>query len=64
MTALGASRAERGAIAGQLRETDYQGITKRLHYDASTYRYTDAMYLFKAIEGAFRCLGDYRGATA
>ncbi|SDN23328.1 Serine/threonine protein kinase [Streptomyces sp. cf386] len=64
MTALGASRAERGAIAGQLRETDYQGITKRLRYDASTYRYTEAMYLFKATEGAFRCLGDYRDATA
>ncbi|WP_128381884.1 bifunctional serine/threonine-protein kinase/ABC transporter substrate-binding protein [Streptomyces cavernae] len=64
MTALGVSRAERGAIAGQLRETDYQGITKRLHYDASTYRYTEAMYLFKATGGAFRCLGDYRDATA
>ncbi len=64
MTALGASRAERGAIVGQLRETDYQGITKRLRYDASTYRYTEAMYLFEATGGAFRCLGDYRDATA
>ncbi|MFF3457650.1 bifunctional serine/threonine-protein kinase/ABC transporter substrate-binding protein [Streptomyces sp. NPDC002730] len=64
MTALGASREERGAIVGRLRETDYQGITKRLRYDSSTYRYTDAMYLFRATEGAFRCLGDYRDATA
>ncbi|GDY68716.1 hypothetical protein SAV14893_081090 [Streptomyces avermitilis] len=64
MTALGASRAERGAIVGRLRETGYRGITKRLRYDASTYRYTDAMYLFRAAGGAFRCLGDYRDATA
>lgn len=64
MTALGASRAERGAIMGRLRETDYRGITKRLRYDASTYRYADAMYLFRATRGAFRCLGDYRDATA
>ncbi|MER5385567.1 bifunctional serine/threonine-protein kinase/ABC transporter substrate-binding protein [Streptomyces sp. NPDC002688] len=64
ITALGASRAERGAIMGRLRETDYRGITKRLRYDASTYRYADAMYLFRATGGAFRCLGDYRDATA
>ncbi|WP_327322007.1 bifunctional serine/threonine-protein kinase/ABC transporter substrate-binding protein [Streptomyces sp. NBC_01210] len=64
MTTLGASRAERGAIVGRLRETDYRGITKRLRYDSSTYRYTDAMYLFRATGGAFRCLGDYRDATA
>ncbi|MFF4349243.1 bifunctional serine/threonine-protein kinase/ABC transporter substrate-binding protein [Streptomyces sp. NPDC001530] len=64
MTALGASRAERGAIVGRLRETDYRGITKRLRYDSSAYRYTDAMYLFRATGGAFRCLGDYRDATA
>ncbi|KOU66798.1 hypothetical protein ADK57_17545 [Streptomyces sp. MMG1533] len=64
MTALGASRAERGAIMGRLRETDYRGITKRLRYDSSTYRYADAMYLFRATGGAFRCLGDYRDATA
>lgn len=64
MTALGASRAERGAIVGRLRETDYRGNIKRLRYDSSTYRYTDAMYLFRASGGAFRCLGDYRDATA
>ncbi|MFF4257863.1 bifunctional serine/threonine-protein kinase/ABC transporter substrate-binding protein [Streptomyces sp. NPDC001663] len=64
MTALGASGAQRGAIVGQLRETDYRGITKRLRYDSSTYRYADAMYLFRASGGAFRCLGDYRDATA
>jgi eukaryotic-like serine/threonine-protein kinase len=64
MTVLGASHAERAALVGQLRETDYRGITKRLRYDSSTYRYTDAMYLFRATGGAFRCLGDYRDATA
>ncbi|WP_327320149.1 bifunctional serine/threonine-protein kinase/ABC transporter substrate-binding protein [Streptomyces sp. NBC_01235] len=64
MTGVGASDAQRSAIVGQLRETDYRGITKRLRYDSSTYRFTDAMYLFRATGGAFRCLGDYRDATA
>ncbi|MFJ1967156.1 bifunctional serine/threonine-protein kinase/ABC transporter substrate-binding protein [Streptomyces sp. NPDC087903] len=63
MTALGTSRPQRAAITGQLRETDYRGIAKRLHYDSSTYRYADAMYLFRAAGGVFRCLGDYRDAT-
>ncbi|KAB1146687.1 ABC transporter substrate-binding protein [Streptomyces luteolifulvus] len=64
MTALGASRAERGAIVGRLRETDYQGITKRLRYNTSSYVYADAMYLFRASGGRFHCLGEYREATA
>ncbi|MER5433526.1 bifunctional serine/threonine-protein kinase/ABC transporter substrate-binding protein [Streptomyces sp. NPDC002588] len=64
MAELGASGAERGAITGRLRETDYRGITKRLRYDSHTYRYTDAMYLFRASGGAFRWLGEYRDATA
>lgn len=64
VASLGAAHAERNAVVGRLRETDYRGITKRLRYDSSTYRYTDAMYLFRATAGAFRCLGDYRDATA
>ncbi|WP_405533927.1 bifunctional serine/threonine-protein kinase/ABC transporter substrate-binding protein [Streptomyces sp. NBC_00075] len=64
MTGLGASLAERAAITGRLRETDYRGITKRLRYDASTYRYTDTMHLWQVTGGAFRWLGEYREATA
>lgn len=64
MTALVASGAERGEITARLRDTDYQGITKRLRYDAAGHWYADAMYLFRATGGAFRCLGDYRDATA
>src|SRR4051812_27741660 len=63
MTALGTSRPQRDAIVGQLRETDYRGITKRLHYDSSASRYPDAMSLFRAPGGVFCCLGDYRDAT-
>jgi eukaryotic-like serine/threonine-protein kinase len=63
MTALGTSGPQRGAIVGQLRETDYRGITKRLRYDSSAYRYADAMYLFRATGGVFRWLGEYRDAT-
>ncbi|MEU1182922.1 ABC transporter substrate-binding protein, partial [Streptomyces sp. NPDC005820] len=65
LTSLGADHAERGAIVGRLRETDYRGITKRLHYTGSSTRYTmDAMYLFQASGDAFRFLGQYEDATA
>ncbi|MFF4839574.1 bifunctional serine/threonine-protein kinase/ABC transporter substrate-binding protein [Streptomyces collinus] len=65
MTALGASRAERGALVGRLRETDYRGITKRLSYTSSTRSYTTkALYLFQASGGHFRFLGQYEDATA
>lgn len=63
MTALGASRAERAAVTGRLRETDHRGVTKRLRYDAAAYRYSDAMYLFRAAGGGFRWLGEYRDVT-
>jgi hypothetical protein len=49
-----------GRIGG--RRTAWCG--ERLRYDASTDRCTDAMYLFRAAGGVFRCLGDYREATA
>ncbi|WP_330347409.1 bifunctional serine/threonine-protein kinase/ABC transporter substrate-binding protein [Streptomyces sp. NBC_00582] len=65
LTSLGADRAERGAIVGRLRETDYRGITKRLHYTGTSTRYTmDALYLFRASKGALRFLGQYDDATA
>ncbi|GAB7106090.1 hypothetical protein JCM4814A_44040 [Streptomyces phaeofaciens JCM 4814] len=64
MTALGASRAERGAVVSRLRETDHRGITKRLRYDATSYQYTNAMYLFRAADGGFRWLGEYRDVIA
>ncbi|WP_055636946.1 ABC transporter substrate-binding protein [Streptomyces griseoruber] len=64
LTSLGADRAERGAVVGRLRETDYRGITKRLHYTTSSTRYTlDAMYLFRASGNAFRFLGQYQDVT-
>ncbi|MGW7259496.1 bifunctional serine/threonine-protein kinase/ABC transporter substrate-binding protein [Streptomyces sp. NPDC054834] len=64
-TTLGASRAERGALVNRLRDTDYRGITKRLHYTESSTRYnTDGLYLFRASGGRFRCLGQYQDATA
>ncbi|MCF3129238.1 bifunctional serine/threonine-protein kinase/ABC transporter substrate-binding protein [Streptomyces olivochromogenes] len=65
LTTLGASRAERGAIVGRLREIDYRGITKRLRYTSSSREYTvTALYLFRASGGRFRFLGQYADATA
>ncbi|WP_329343341.1 bifunctional serine/threonine-protein kinase/ABC transporter substrate-binding protein [Streptomyces sp. NBC_00663] len=65
MATLGASRAERGAIAGGLRDTDYRGITKELRYTGLSTRFTmEAMYLFQVTGGRFRWLGQFRDATA
>ncbi|MFF4584953.1 bifunctional serine/threonine-protein kinase/ABC transporter substrate-binding protein [Streptomyces sp. NPDC001388] len=65
LSTLGAAHAERGAIVGRLRETDYRGITKRLRYTGSSTRYTmDALYLFRAASGGFRYLGQYEDATS
>ncbi|WP_432030853.1 bifunctional serine/threonine-protein kinase/ABC transporter substrate-binding protein [Streptomyces sp. 1222.5] len=65
MATLGAARAERGALVGRLRETDYRGITKRLRYTSSSTGYTTkALYLFRASGDRFRFLGQYEDATA
>ncbi|MEU5531642.1 bifunctional serine/threonine-protein kinase/ABC transporter substrate-binding protein [Streptomyces sp. NPDC020362] len=65
MTTLGASRAERGAIVGRLRDIDYHGITKRLRNTSSSNGYTmKALYLFQASGSRFRFLGQYEDATA
>ncbi|MGW4873783.1 bifunctional serine/threonine-protein kinase/ABC transporter substrate-binding protein [Streptomyces chartreusis] len=64
LTTLGASLTERGPLVGQLRETDYRGITKRLRYTGSSTGYTTkAMYLFQASGGHFRFLGQFEDAT-
>ncbi|MFE0516349.1 ABC transporter substrate-binding protein, partial [Streptomyces sp. NPDC058964] len=64
MTPLSASGAERGALVGRLRTTDYRGITKRLRYTTARPRYnTDGLYLFRASGGRFRYLGQYQDAT-
>jgi ABC-type branched-subunit amino acid transport system substrate-binding protein len=65
MTTGGASRGERGAMVDRLRDTDYRGITKRLHYTASSTGYNvDGLYLFQASGGRFRYLGQYQDVTA
>ncbi|WP_405742370.1 bifunctional serine/threonine-protein kinase/ABC transporter substrate-binding protein [Streptomyces sp. NBC_00028] len=65
MATLGPSRAERGAITGGLRDTDYRGITKELRYTGLSTRFTmEALYLFQVTGGRFRWLGQFRDATA
>ncbi|MFC8917966.1 bifunctional serine/threonine-protein kinase/ABC transporter substrate-binding protein [Streptomyces sp. NPDC057116] len=65
LTTLGASLTERGPLVARLRETDHQGITKRLHYTGPSTGYaTKAMYLFRASGGRFHFLGQFEDATA
>ncbi|WP_425282259.1 ABC transporter substrate-binding protein [Streptomyces chartreusis] len=64
LTTLRASLTERGPLVARLRETDYQGITKRLRYTSSSTGYTTkALYLFQASGGHFRFLGQFEDAT-
>jgi hypothetical protein len=52
-------------MVDRLRDTDYRGITKRLHYTASSTGYNvDGLYLFQASGGRFRYLGQYQDVTA
>ncbi|NUP22081.1 MAG: ABC transporter substrate-binding protein [Streptomyces sp.] len=65
LTTPGAYLTERGPLVDRLRQTDYRGITKRLHYTGSSTGYTTkATYLFQASGGRFRFLGQYEDATA
>ncbi|MFF8289349.1 bifunctional serine/threonine-protein kinase/ABC transporter substrate-binding protein [Streptomyces sp. NPDC016309] len=64
LTAPGPSPAERGPLVSRLRETDHQGVTKRLRYTGPSTGYaTEAMYLFRATGGRFRYLGHFEDAT-
>ncbi|MFE2297003.1 bifunctional serine/threonine-protein kinase/ABC transporter substrate-binding protein [Streptomyces sp. NPDC059445] len=59
----GTPLTERGAIARRMPQITYAGITRTVKYE-SGYGYNhDAMFEFKAVDGAFRYLGHYRDAA-
>lgn len=58
----GAAVTERGAIARRLPETTYSGITRTVEYEQGYGYNHDAMFLFRATDGAFRYLGQYQEA--
>ncbi|MFE4698567.1 hypothetical protein ACFRIC_15990 [Streptomyces sp. NPDC056738] len=59
----GTPLTDRGAVARRLPQITYAGITRTVKYE-SGYGYNhDAMFEFKAVDGAFRYLGHYRDAA-
>ncbi|MFF3201968.1 bifunctional serine/threonine-protein kinase/ABC transporter substrate-binding protein [Streptomyces sp. NPDC002962] len=54
---------ERGAIARRMPEITYAGITRKVKYEQGYGYNHDAMFVFRATDGAFRYLGQYLEAA-
>ncbi|MFJ9720047.1 bifunctional serine/threonine-protein kinase/ABC transporter substrate-binding protein [Streptomyces sp. NPDC101213] len=59
----GSALTERGAITRRMPETTYEGITRTVRYEQGYGYNHDAMFLFRAADGAFRYLGQYQEAA-
>ncbi|MFI1694831.1 bifunctional serine/threonine-protein kinase/ABC transporter substrate-binding protein [Streptomyces bobili] len=59
----GSALTERGAIARRMPEITYSGITRTVRFEQGYGYSPDAMFLFRAAEGAFRYLGQYQEAA-
>ena len=59
----GSAVTERGAIARRMPEVTYSGITRTVKYEKGYGYNHDAMFEFRAADGAFRYLGQYQEAA-
>ncbi|MET9500388.1 bifunctional serine/threonine-protein kinase/ABC transporter substrate-binding protein [Streptomyces sp. NPDC006622] len=59
----GSALTERGAIARRMPEITYAGITRTVRFEQAYGYNHDAMFLFRAADGAFRYLGQYQEAV-
>ncbi|QJT01330.1 ABC transporter substrate-binding protein [Streptomyces asoensis] len=59
----GSALTERGAIARRMPEITYAGITRTVKYEQGYGYNHEAMFLFRAADGAFRYLGQYQEAA-
>lgn len=59
----GSALTERGAIARRMPEITYKGITRTVRFEQGYGYNHDAMFLFRAADGAFRYLGQYQEAA-
>ncbi|MCF4138025.1 bifunctional serine/threonine-protein kinase/ABC transporter substrate-binding protein [Streptomyces sp. Tue 6430] len=59
----GSALTERGAIARRMPEITYEGITRTVRFEQGYGYNHDAMFLFRAADGAFRYLGQYQEAA-
>ncbi|MEV6616506.1 bifunctional serine/threonine-protein kinase/ABC transporter substrate-binding protein [Streptomyces sp. NPDC051051] len=59
----GSALTERGAIARRMPEITYRGITRTVRFEQGYGYNHDAMFLFRAADGAFRYLGQYQEAA-
>ncbi|MGX1269629.1 bifunctional serine/threonine-protein kinase/ABC transporter substrate-binding protein [Streptomyces phaeoluteigriseus] len=56
----GSALTERGAIARRMPEITYSGITRTVRFEQGYGYSPEAMFLFRAADGAFRYLGQYQ----
>ncbi|MFI2349610.1 bifunctional serine/threonine-protein kinase/ABC transporter substrate-binding protein [Streptomyces sp. NPDC019443] len=63
-TRNGSHLAERGAIVRRMHEVDYRGISRTIEYTTGKDYNSDAMFLFRTVDGEFDFLGQYREAVS
>ncbi|MEU0396901.1 bifunctional serine/threonine-protein kinase/ABC transporter substrate-binding protein [Streptomyces sp. NPDC006208] len=60
----GSPLAERGAIVRRMTEVDHRGISRTIEYTADKGYNSDALFLFRTVDGEFDFLGQYKEAVA
>ncbi|WTO80733.1 bifunctional serine/threonine-protein kinase/ABC transporter substrate-binding protein [Streptomyces sp. NBC_00210] len=63
-TRNGSPLAERGAIVRRMHEVDYRGISRTIEYTTGKDYNSDAMFLFRTVDGEFDFLGQYEEAVS
>lgn len=63
-TRKGSPLAERGAIVRRMHEVDYRGISRTIKYTTGKDYNSDAMFLFRTVDGEFDFLGQYKEAVS
>lgn len=63
-TRKGSPLAERGAIVRRMSGVDYRGISRTIKYTADKGYNSDALFLFRTVDGEFDFLGQYQEAVS
>jgi ABC-type branched-subunit amino acid transport system substrate-binding protein len=63
-TRKGSPLAERGAIVRRMSGVDYRGISRTIKYTADKGYNSDALFLFRTVDGKFDFLGQYKEAVS
>ncbi|MER5462439.1 hypothetical protein ABT010_17495 [Streptomyces sp. NPDC002668] len=60
----GSPLAERGAIVRRMPEVDHRGISRTIEYTVGKGYNSDALFLFRTVDGEFDFLGQYKQAVS